>query len=216
MADHAIDDRLDYVEQPKRRFGLYALLVLAMLAFGYWLSPYVAAVRFALAVQSGSSEAVTSRIDLPSLRNAFARQIVRAYMARNPQAKALDGLARQAVGSVAAGYVSGIISEYLTPEAIAELLRQGRSSSRAGELLGEGAPLPRIEGLRHAWQLYGASGFITPTSFAVEPAAATGGKGYRLIFGLDGVGWPLKAVDLPEETLGRFAGELAARIDRKS
>jgi hypothetical protein len=216
MADHLVDDMPAYVEQPRRRFGVYVLLALMLLAFGYWLSPYVAAVSFALAVQSGSSEAVTARIDLASLRNNFARQIVRAYAARNPQTKSLDPLARQAVSGVAAGYVSGIISDYLTPEAIAELLRQGRSSARAGELLGQGVPLPRIDGLRQAWQLFAVSGFASPTSFSVEPASATGGKGYRLIFGLDGAGWPLKAVDLPEETLGRFADELSARIERKS
>lgn len=216
MSERTIDDRGVYESRPRGRLGRHVLILVAVLGFAYWLSPYVAAVRFALAVQSGSSEAVTARIDLPAVRNAFARQIVRTYLGRNPQTKGLDGLARQAVGSVATGYVSAIVSEYLTPEAIADLLRQGRSSSRAGALLGEGAPMPRIVGLSQAWQLYRASGFGGPTSFIVEPAASTGAKGYRLIFGLDGLGWPLKAADLPDETLNRLADELSARIDRKS
>jgi len=216
MADLTIDDRGEYRPKPRSRFGLVAGLLIALLAFGYWVSPYVAATRLALAAQSGDSQAIIARIDVPALRNAFARQIVRAYMARNPQTQGLDGLARQAVGSVATGYVSGIISDYLTPEVIADLLRQGRSSSRAGDLLGEGAAMPRVDGLRQAWQLFLASGFIGPTRFAVEPAASTGGRGYRLIFGLDGAGWPLNAVELPEETLQRLADELSTRIQNRS
>jgi hypothetical protein len=214
MEDRAIDDRGPYVEPKRRRYGLIVALIVAVLAFGYWASPYVAAVRFALAVQAGASEAVVSRMDVPAVRNAFARQIVRTYMARNPQLRELDGVARQAVGGLAAGYVSGIISDYLTPEVIAELLRQGRSSARAGELLGENAPLPRIEGLRQAWSLFLASGFIGPASFAVQPGTGAPGR-YRLVFGFSGSSWLLRAVELPEATLTRLADELTARIERK-
>jgi hypothetical protein len=215
MADRAFDERGDYVAPKRRRYGLFAAFVVAALAFGYWVSPYVATVRFALAAQSGSSEAVVSRIDVAAVRNAFARQIVRTYMARNPQLRELDGLARQAVGGVAAGYVSSIISEYLTPETIAELLRQGRGSGRAGDLLGQNAPLPRLDDLRQGWALFMASGFSAPTSFAVQPGAGGPAEGYRLLFGFDGAGWPLRAVELPEAALSRLADELTMRIERK-
>lgn len=226
MTDHAFEERGDYVAPRKRRYGRYAALVMGLLAFGYWLSPYVAAGRLALAAQAGHAESVTERIDINAVRNAFARQIVRTYLARNPQMRDLDGLRRQAVGGVAAGYVSGIIAEYLTPEVIADLLRRGRSASRAGELLGENAPLPRIEGLRQAWALFAASGFVGPASFAVRPAAAgpgtaapaaaEPGSGYRLIFGLRGTNWLLRAVELPEAALIRLADELSTRIERRS
>lgn len=215
MTDRVIDETQIYREAPRRRHGLYAAMIVAALVFGYWVSPYVAVAKFALAVQSGPDEAVVSRIDVVGLRNHFARQIVRTYIARNPQTRSLDNLSRQAVGSVAAGYVSGIVADYLTPEAITDLLRRGRTSSRAGDLLGQGAPLPRIEGLRQAWSLFIASGFAGLTSFAVDTAPISGTGGYRLTFGLSDARWLLRAVDLPEATLTRLADELSARIERK-
>lgn len=208
-----IDDGQLYREAPPRRIGIYAALAVAALAFAYWASPYVAAVTFARAAQTGPDAAVIARIDIASLRNSFARQIVRAYVARSPQTRDLDRLSRTAVNSVAAGYVGGIIGDYLTPEIIAELLRTGRSASPAQSLLGEGAPLPRVEGLQQAWALFAASGFTGLTLFRVDTTAVSGAGSYGLVFGLGGDGWRLRAVDLPQAVLDRFVAELSTRID---
>ena len=85
MTHHLTDDAYGRVERPRRRYGLVAGLAAALLLVGYWLSPYVAATRFALAVQSGDSAGAIARMDVAGLRNSFARQIVQAYLARNPQ-----------------------------------------------------------------------------------------------------------------------------------
>lgn len=212
------DERLDGLEadseKPRRRYGLAAAVTIAVLALGYWLSPYVAVARFALAANAGDTQAVAQRIDFAQLRSNFARQIVRAYMARNPQARDLDPLSRQALSSVAGGYVSAIIADYLTPEAIADLLADRRNASRAAELL-PGAALPRVDGLGQAWQLFLASGFTGPASFTVEvPVDAAPGSRYGLRFGLSGASWLLHAVALPEAGLNRLADELKGRIER--
>lgn len=216
MSDRAIDDRQAYPARRRRRYGLLAAVVGVLLAFGYWLSPYVAVARFALAAQAGDTPAVMSRMDLNAVRNGFARQIVRAYLARNPQTRGLDPFSRQAVGSVAAGYVSGIVAEYLTPEVIADLLQHGRSRSRAGELLGEASPLPRLDGIGQAWSLFLASGFSSPRRFMVEPGNVGGAAGYRLTFGLGGTGWLLRLVELPDTSLSRLVDMLSTRIERRS
>lgn len=205
-----------YRERPRRRYGRAILLVAALFAAGYWLSPHVAVARLALAAQAGAPDAVLRRVDLPQVRASFARQIVRAYMARNPPLRGLDPLSRNMVGNVASGYVNAIISEHLTPEAIAGLLA-GRSRSDVAEILPGGAALLRLDRLGAAWDLFRASGFTGPASFAVAvPTEAGPDRRFGLRFGLSGTSWLLRAIILPEAALSRFADELKARLDRGS
>jgi hypothetical protein len=214
------DDVEDLAVKPsRRRAGLAVGLLLAIL-FGYWLSPYVAATRFALAANAGASDEVLARADLPALRAAFARQIVRTYLSRYPRARGLDPLARQVVASAAAAYVDAIIAEHLTPEAITTLLGARGAAAQAGALLGRGVTLPRVDGLGDAWTLFANSGFDGLASFAVaippQEVAADGQDAYRLRFGLAGMRWKLRALELPQTVLARLADELKSRTDRAS
>lgn len=94
MATEANDDG-ESAEAPRRRSRLWLVLgVTLVAAIGYWLSPYLAAMRFAQAANAGSAEALLARVDIPALRAAAARQVVRAYIARDPQTRSLDPLAR--------------------------------------------------------------------------------------------------------------------------
>lgn len=207
MTDHLTDDAYAGLARPRRRYGLIAGLVAGAVMIGYWASPYVAATRFALAVQRGDSAGAIERMDAVGLRNSFARQVVQAYLARNPQLRNLDPLRRQVIGGVATSYVAAIVADYLTPEALAELLAMGRTQSAAGALEGEGAALPAIDGFGRALELFLASGFTGLDSFAIEPAAS----GYRLNFGLRGGSWLLRSVVLPEAMINRLADELSRR-----
>jgi hypothetical protein len=211
MTHHMTDDAYGSVARPRRRFGLFAGLAAVLLLVGYWLSPYVAATRFALAVQSGDSVGAIARMDVVGLRNSFARQIVQAYLARNPQLRNLDPLKRQVIGGVATGYVAAIVADYLTPEALAELLAQGRTGSAAGALVGDSAAFPPIDGIGRAFGLFMASGFTGLDSFAVQPEMT----GYKLNFGLRGGRWLLRSVLLPEAMINRLADELTTRTATK-
>lgn len=209
------DEDQAYDERPRRRYGRVILLIAAVLAAGYWLSPYVAVARLASAVQAGAGEAVLQRIDLPGVRASFSRQIVRAYMARNPPIRGLDPLSRNMVGNVASGYVNAIISEHLTPETIVALLAGGGSRPGATEIMPGGAALPRLDRLGAAWELFLAAGFTGPASFAVAvPADAEPDRRFDLQFGLSRTSWLLRAIILPEAALSRFADELKSRLDR--
>lgn len=190
------------------------ILVVAALA-SFWVSPYLAALRFARAANAGNIEAVIARIDLAALRASFARQIVRTYLARNPQAQSASPIARQAASIVVSGYVNAIIGEHLTPELIATWLAGRRLPPQ-----GVAAPpainqLPSLERLGDAWSLFWASGFTGLTTFAVRPAAAPESN-LSLNFGLRGTTWRLISIDLPNVWLSRLADELKAQIDRPS
>lgn len=212
------EDVEDVAVQPSRRRGPLALGLLLALLLGYWLSPYVAVARFALAANTGASEEVLARTDIPALRAAFARQIVRTYLSRYPRARGLDPLARQVVASAATAYVDAIIAEHLSGEAIAALLTDRGSAAPVGELLGPGLALPRTGGFGDAWMLFRTSGFDGLASFAVtaSPKAASADErdAYRLRFGLSGLRWKLRALELPRAVLARLADELKSRTDR--
>lgn len=214
------DDAEDLAPLPSRRGRWIVLGLLFAILFGYWASPYVAAARLAQAANAGAADEVLGRIDLPALRMSFARQIVRSYISRNPQARGLDPLARQVVAGAATGFVDAIIAEHLTPVAITALLTERGSAAPADELLGPGLALPRAGGLGDAWTLFRNSGFDGLTSFAVtvppKAAAADEMDAYRLRFGLSGTRWKLRALELPKTVLGRLADELKSRTDRAS
>ena len=211
MTNSMTDDAYPGIERPRRPYGLIAAFVAGLLLVGYWASPYVAATRFAFAIQSGDSAGAIERMNVGSLRNSFARQIVQAYLGRNPQLRNLDPLKRQVISGVATSYVAAIVADYLTPDALAELLAQGRTRSAAGALVGDGAALPPLAGLSDAFSLFMASGFTGLDSFAIEPPAS----GYKLGFGLHGGQWLLRSVLLPEAMINRLVDELTARTAKE-
>lgn len=203
--------------RPRRRFGRILAVIIVLAGLAYWISPYVAVARLASAANAGRTEAVLARIDIDDLRSSFARQIVRAYVARNPQARGLDPMSRQMVASVIGGYVSAIVSNYLTLDTIAELITRQRASARAGDILSSGSALPRLEGWRDAWAVFSAAGFTSPTGFTLESdPAAEADERFRLHFGLKDWSWLLRSVELPESVLNRLADELKTRIDRRN
>lgn len=217
MPISAREAELSQPVRPRRRFGRFIAVIIVLAGLGYWISPYVAIARFASAANAGRTEAVLARIDVDDLRASFARQIVRAYVARNPQARNLDPMSRQVVASVIGGYVTAIVSDYLTLDAIAELMTRQRPPVRAGDMLGTGFALPRLDSWRDAWAVFRAAGFTGPTRFTLEsdPAIAPGER-FRLHFGLKDWSWLLRSVELPESVLNRLADELKTRIDRRN
>ena len=219
MTQLAIDDEDDDgIEARRPRWGVrIALGIVAAALAGYWLSPYLSVTRFALAANAGAAEEVLARTDLPALRTSFARQIVRTYMARQPQTRSLDPLARQIVGGVATGYVDAIIAEHLTPQTIAALISARGAATQPSGVLAQGLTLPTPD-LQGAWTLFANSGFDGLASFAVAVPARDGAAGdrYRLRFGLAGARWMLRAVELPQPALEKLADELKARTDRGS
>ncbi|WID98034.1 DUF2939 domain-containing protein [Bosea vestrisii] len=203
---------------PSRRSVKVLLGILVALLIGYWLSPYVGVARFLMAAQTGRGEEVLGRVDLPAVRGALAKQVVRAYVAREPQMRELDPLARRVVSGAAVGYVDAIIAEHMTPEAITALLAARNAGSRSGTGPA-GLTLPRAGEFAGAWDLFAASGFDGPADFVVVLPQATDAneaERYRLRFGLKGWRWQLRAIELPSATISRLVEELKARVGRGS
>lgn len=178
----------------------------------YWASPYIAAVRFARAAAQGDVEAVVDRLDLPRIRNSFARQIVRAYPIDAALVASLDPAARHAAGLIAITYVDAIIAEHLNPDVVAGLLanRQGEAArGTAGDW-----NLPSIRNFDGAWDVFMSSGFIGPTSFSAETPPNPEGR-YRLGFRLIGGKWRLVSIGLPASVVERAIDKLRKRAANK-
>lgn len=178
----------------------WLLVGCAFCAVGFWASPYVAATRFAKAAASGDADAIVQRIDVPRLRMAFARQIVRAYPVDPVIASALDPAARYGANLVAVSYVDALIAEHLTSEAIVRLI-----SAQPVQSVGSAASalnLPSMQRIGGAWDVFISSGFTGLVTFAVDVPAQPEGN-YRLGFRLVDGTWKLASLGLPAGVLTR-------------
>lgn len=187
-----------------RRSVLVALLALAIC---YWASPYLSAIRFAEAAAAGNVEDVLHRIDAKRLKASFARQIVRAYASTDSGFQSLPTEARQGVSLVAAAYVEAMLSEHLTPGAVAMAL-SGISSPDIRTI-----ELPRIGDWGAAWQIFNASGFTGPVNFVVDVPSVELGQ-VRLVFRFLGTGWRLASVTLPQPTVRQLIDRLRTQIEQ--
>lgn len=173
----------------------------------YWASPYIAVARFARAAERGDTAEFIERLDIPRLRNSFARQIVRAYPVDPALLASLDPVARQAAGLVAVTYVDAIITEHFAPEAIMRVLADKSGSPMVGA---PGISLPTMNDLGGAWDIFMASGFTGLVSFSVDAKTGAGGS-YRLGFRLIGGTWRLVSLGLPSEVIAQAISLLRAR-----
>lgn len=182
-----------------------ALTILVALGAAYWASPYFSAVRFAQAARAGDVQGVLSRIDASRVRASFARQIVRAYASTDTGYLALPTEARVGVSLAASAYVEAMLAQHLTPEAVAQAL-SGKREQR-----NQPVRLPSIGAWGDAWEVFSASGFTRPATFAVDIPKTEAGP-IRLLFGFFGTGWKLTSVQLPEASMRLVINELRTQI----
>ncbi|MET3889972.1 hypothetical protein ABIE41_001048 [Bosea sp. OAE506] len=180
---------------------------LSLLTLAYWISPYIAVGRFAGAAERGDAAAIMARLDIPRIRNAFARQIVRAYPVDPTLLTSLDPVARQAASLVAVTYVDALIAERFNPDLLVRALANRKLSD---EPAGQGPRLPSVESLGSALDIFMEAGFTGPVSFGIH-AKATGGERYRLGFRFIGGSWRLVSVGLPSAVLAEAVGQLKSR-----
>ena len=191
-----------------KRMGWLVAVGLSAVLLAYWISPYMAVARFAGAADRGDTAAVMARFDIPRLRNAFARQIVRAYPVDPALLASLDPIARHAAGLVAVTYVDALIAEHFSPELIVRAFANGDVRDAPLE---QQLSLPSVGSFGSAVDIFMQSGFTGPVSFAID-AQASGDERYRLGFRFIGGSWRLVSVGLPPAVLAQAVRRLQERI----
>ena len=189
---------------------LGAVVLLVVLAAGWWAFALAGVAGLASAASRGDVEAVARQTDWPALTRSLSGQIAHAFLDQNPQFRKLLAVEQEFVGGAGAGAAEALLRQMLTPDTIAELLSKGRAA-----LPGAGGADWRMPALGDAfrngvWQAVRNSRFDGPLSFVVGLDGPEGRYGVHLH--LDGATWRLSGLDVPEEISARLARAIAERV----
>jgi hypothetical protein len=173
-----------------RRIGRHAILVGTVLLLLYFISPYFSFWRFSVAVQSGDSAALESRVDFPEVRQSLKQQLRDAFVHAQPNEKKANRYAG-VFASLAPSLIDTIVDAYVTPSGIAALIAHPPSNKNVHSLLDlQQQQLPSDQkGVD--WSRVHYAFFTRPGEFMVDLEAT------KLRFGFTGFGWRLKRVELP-------------------
>jgi hypothetical protein len=184
------------------------ILVLLALLVGYWAWPFFELRALARAVQAGDVTAINEKIDYSRLRRSFTEQIISAYLRITGRAAQLGALGPLAT-VVGASIVDPWVSQVITPENLAQLLRGGTVSSELGPVSFRFGNLPST--LNLAWDAWLSSEYWFNRFSIWLPPGASQTDQFRLRMQLLQWRWKITGVDLPEKLRDQIAGELAKK-----
>jgi hypothetical protein len=160
------------------RFVRWFAFIGIVLLLIYGASPYFSFWRFTVAIRSGDSAAISSRVDFPAVRASLKRQLIARF------ARATTGHKRWS--NLGPTLIDAIIDAYATPDGIAALL------SNPGALKNLQTPqqFRFSTGKPEDWSKVKYAFFTAPRSFVVDR------EGIKLRFHFMGLGWQLNDIDL--------------------
>jgi hypothetical protein len=181
-----------------------ALLVL-WLAYAAW--PFFAVYELVGAVQSRDVAAVNERVDFPALRRSLTAQLVRTYLRITGKGGRPGSIVEQFAVGVGSTVADPIVAKLVTPEALLDLLRDGRPSSVFS------GNVPSIEGvslqaLGSFWRVYWNSELRIGKFYVAAPVDKPPTERFRLEFCLAAWTWKLCGAELPEQLQIRLVQEI--------
>jgi Protein of unknown function (DUF2939) len=190
-----------------KRF-IFTFLVLLALLVGYWAWPFFDLRALAAALQAGDVTAINEEVDYTRLRRSFTEQIIGAYLRVTGRASQLGALAPLAT-AVGASIVDPWVSQIISPENLARLLRGGTVPSELGPVSFKFGDLPST--LNLAWDAWlGSEYWFGRFSIWLPPGASQANQ-FRLRMQLLQWHWKVTGIDLPEKLRDEIAGALAKR-----
>ena len=185
--------------------GIGTSLLILWLAYAVW--PFFTVYRLADAVQARNVAAVSELVDFPALRRSLTIQIVRTYLRLTGTAVRGSILEQFSLG-VGASVADPIVAKLISPEALLELLHNGRLPDVFPD------NVPPIEGLSsealgNVWRVYVNSELGIARFFVAVPVDKPPAGSFRLGFCLTGWRWKLCSAELSEQLQLRLAQEIA-------
>jgi Protein of unknown function (DUF2939) len=156
----------------------WVALICVVVLLVYAASPYFSFWRFTIALRSGDSAAISSRIDFPAVRASLKKQLVARF------AGATTGLKRWS--NLGPTLIDTIVDTYVTPEGIAALL----SNPGALKSLQTPRQFKFSTGKVEDWSKIKYAFFTGPRSFVVER------EGIKIRFRFKDLSWQLNDLDL--------------------
>jgi Protein of unknown function (DUF2939) len=187
--------------------------VLALcLAYAAW--PYFGVYELVAAVQARDVAAVNERIDFPALRRSLTAQLVRTYLRITGKGGRPGSVLEQFAVGFGATVADPIVAKLVAPEALLDLLRDGRPSGVFSD------NVPSIEGvstkaLGNIWRLYWNSELRLGKFFVAVPVDKPRADRFRLEFCLAGWTWRLCGTELPEQLQVRLVQEILKTEQRR-
>src|SRR5262245_53836056 len=108
----------------RRTIVIGTILLLFWLA--YSVSPFFAVYRLASAVQALDLAAVKELVDFRALRGSLTTQVVRAYLRMTGKVGRSGSMLEQFAVGVGASVADPIVAKLISPEALLDLLHNGR------------------------------------------------------------------------------------------
>lgn len=184
---------------------------LLFLAWGFFIvSPFVALYDLSRAVEAGNVERIAERVNFRALRISLSRQILGAYLKTPEGQEELGEIDPQFATEAGAAVLSPLVEQFLTPQAIVDLVRRGPGSA-APEAGSPAAPLALDLDSPHAlWRT-----FITSESQGFRaitipfPPDRPKAEQTRLTLRLSGTTWRVTGIDLPEALRAALAKRAA-------
>jgi hypothetical protein len=160
------------------RLVRWIAIVCFVLLLLYGASPYFSFWRFTVALRSGDSAAITTRVDFPAIRSSLKKQLAARF------AHATTGHKRWS--NLGPTLIDAIVDAYATPDGIAALL----SNPGALKSLQPRQPFGFSMAKNVNWLKVKYAFFTGPRSFEVNR------EGIKLRFRFTGTGWQLNDLDL--------------------
>ena len=163
--------------------GIGTSLLILWLAYAVW--PFFTVYRLADAVQARNVAAVSELVEFPALRRSLTTQIVRTYLRVTGKAGCPGSIVEQFSVGVSASVADPIVAKLISPEALLELLHNGRLSDVFPD------NVPPIEGLSsealgNVWRVYANSELRIARFFVAVPIDKPPVESFRLGFCLTG------------------------------
>ena len=162
----------------KMRRVRWPALICVVLLLIYAVSPYFSFWRFAVAIRSGDSAGINSRVDFPAVRASLKKQLVARFARATAGHKRWINVGPTLIDAIVDAYATpdGIAAIFSNPEALSSLQAPHRfhlpTTTRADSL-----------NVKYAF-------FTGPRTFMVDR------EGMKLRFRFEGFGWELTDIDL--------------------
>lgn len=194
---HAWERDLLKTRQNARRRHLRVLsnvVIVLVLALGYYVSPLVGVYRIASAVEARDVEDLGDSVDFAALRESLRGQMT-AFMARETAGDPdMKDNPFAAIGvMLAAGMIDALVSRMTTPDGLVAILTVSEANSETRS--------PNPSPLDYAAGAFQRGAFEGPFSYRVEREGAV----WR--FRLDGLTWRLFDVRMPLDDLADAVNE---------
>lgn len=160
------------------RLVRWIALLCVVLLLVYGASPYFSFWRFTVAIRSGDSATIGSRVDFPAVRASLKKQLIARF------ARATTGHKRWA--NLGPTLIDAIVDAYATPDGIAALL----ANPGALKTLQTPRQFRFPSGKSEDWSKIKYAFFTGSRSFVVDR------EGIKLRFRFAGLGWQLNDIDL--------------------